>query len=92
MLFYLISYDIPCNKRRKKLSDLLEGYGQRVQFSVFECRLTGQQYRELHDRLKSKINITEDSLRIYPISGHTIPQIITWGGMPLLDRPSSVIV
>jgi CRISPR-associated protein Cas2 len=92
MLLYLISYDVPCNKRRKKVSDLLEGYGKRVQLSVFECLLNRQQYRELHDRLQPRINIAEDSLRIYPISGHTAPQIITWGGLPLIDRPSSVII
>jgi CRISPR-associated protein Cas2 len=92
MLLYLISYDVPCNKRRKKVSDLLTGYGQRVQFSVFECLLDSAQYRELRDRLEPKINPAEDSLRIYPISGHTVPQIVTWGGMPLGDRPSSVIV
>ena len=28
MLFYVIVYDISCDKRRKKVSDLLEGYGQ----------------------------------------------------------------
>jgi len=36
----LSGYDIPSDKRRKKVSDLLEGYGQRVQYSVFECVLT----------------------------------------------------
>jgi len=29
MLFYVVVYDIPSDKRRKKVSDLLEGYGQR---------------------------------------------------------------
>ena len=35
MFLYVISYDIPDDKRRKKIADLLEGYGQRVQYSVF---------------------------------------------------------
>ncbi|MEF3191391.1 MAG: CRISPR-associated endonuclease Cas2 [Campylobacterales bacterium] len=33
---YLITYDIPDNRRRQKLHDLLSGYGQRVNDSVFE--------------------------------------------------------
>ncbi|MBR8835369.1 MAG: CRISPR-associated endonuclease Cas2 [Stigonema ocellatum SAG 48.90 = DSM 106950] len=40
MFLYVVAYDVPCDKRRKKISDLLEGYGQRVQYSVFECLLT----------------------------------------------------
>ena len=31
---YLITYDIEDDKRRKKISDLLEGYGVRVNYSV----------------------------------------------------------
>ncbi|MBD2045501.1 CRISPR-associated endonuclease Cas2 [Coleofasciculus sp. FACHB-64] len=33
MLFYVVTYDIPCDKRRRKISNLLEGYGRRVQYS-----------------------------------------------------------
>lgn len=47
MFLYVVAYDIPCDKRRKKISDLLEGYGQRVQYSVFECRLSSDKYKEL---------------------------------------------
>ncbi|MGY4610889.1 CRISPR-associated endonuclease Cas2 [Thermostichus sp. MS-CIW-38] len=47
MQLYVITYDIPDNKRRKKVSDLLEGYGRRVQYSVFECRLEQHQYQDL---------------------------------------------
>ncbi|MFW6359187.1 MAG: CRISPR-associated endonuclease Cas2, partial [Chroococcales cyanobacterium] len=46
MLLYLVTYDIPCDKRRKKVADLLEGYGQRVQYSVFECVLKRSQYEQ----------------------------------------------
>ncbi|MGI0489366.1 CRISPR-associated endonuclease Cas2 [Pantanalinema rosaneae CENA516] len=47
MLLYVVTYDIPCDKRRKKVADLLEGYGRRVQYSVFECVLTAEKYGEL---------------------------------------------
>ncbi|EHC10149.1 CRISPR-associated endonuclease Cas2 [Fischerella thermalis CCMEE 5273] len=60
MLLYVVAYDIPCNKRRKKVSDLLEGYGQRVQYSVFECQLTTDQYNELRKRLKKQVKLAED--------------------------------
>ena len=39
-MFCLIIYDIRSNKRRLKLSKLLEGYGVRVQKSCFEVDLS----------------------------------------------------
>jgi len=33
-MMYVVAYDIPCNKRRQKVANLLMGYGERVQFSV----------------------------------------------------------
>ena len=60
MLFYIVVYDIPCNKRRKKISDLLEGYGQRVQYSVFECVLNQNKYKELQKRPRKQVKFSED--------------------------------
>lgn len=92
-MLYVVAYDIPCDKRRKKVSDLLEGYGQRVQYSVFECVLAGAKYDELRDRLRSRVVLQEDSIRFYPLSGHTLAQVETWGvGPPVTEWPSSIIV
>jgi CRISPR-associated protein Cas2 len=92
MLRYLVTYDISCNKRRKKVSDLLEGYGQRVQYSVFECVLTADQYAELRQRLKPRVRESEDSVRLYPLSRHTLNQVEIWGGVPLVEPPGSIVV
>ena len=92
MLFYVVVYDIPDDKRRKKVSDLLEGYGQRVQYSVFECILTQTQYNELRERLRKRVKLLEDSVRFYPLSKHTLSQVETWGKPPLTKMPGSVII
>jgi CRISPR-associated protein Cas2 len=93
MFLYVIAYDIPCNKRRKKVADLLEGYGQRVQYSVFECQLTTEKYQDLRRRLRKKLKLTEDSLRFYPLSRHTLSQVESWGvGPSVIEPPSSVII
>ncbi|KGF72813.1 CRISPR-associated protein Cas2 [Neosynechococcus sphagnicola sy1] len=92
MLLYIIAYDIPVDKRRKKISDLLEGYGRRVQYSVFECVLTAPKYTELKKRLKKQVVISEDSIRFYPLSSHTLEKIEVWGGLPVSQLPGSVIV
>lgn len=92
MILYVITYDIPCDKRRKKVADLLEGYGQRVQYSVFECVLPTSKYLELQQRLRSQINLEEDSVRFYVLSAHTLGQVVIWGGVPLTQAPKSIII
>jgi CRISPR-associated protein Cas2 len=93
MLFYVVVYDIPCDKRRKKVADLLEGYGRRVQLSVFECVLNVDQYDELRKRLQKRVKLAEDNVRFYPLSGHTLSQVETWGVGPTMTVfPQSVII
>ncbi len=92
MLLYLVTYDIPCDKRRKKVSDLLAGYGQRVQYSVFECVLSVAKYAELRQRLRQRIKESEDNIRFYPLSKHTLDQVEVWGGTPVQEPPGSTIV
>lgn len=43
---YVISYDIESNKIRTKLAKLLEGYGVRIQYSVFECNLSDKRFKK----------------------------------------------
>ncbi len=93
MLFYVVAYDLPDDKRRKKVSDLLEGYGKRVQYSVFECVLSQAKYEELRSRLKKVVKLSEDSVRFYPLSRHTLGQVETWGvGPSVTGLPGSVII
>jgi CRISPR-associated protein Cas2 len=48
---WVIAYDSPSNKRRRKLAKLLVGYGERLQWSVFECRLQPHQLQRLRQGL-----------------------------------------
>ena len=93
MLFYVVAYDIPDDKRRKKVSDLLEGYGKRVQYSVFELVLNQGKFDELRCQLKKRVKLSEDSVRFYPLSRHTLGQVETWGvGPAVTEAPGSVII
>lgn len=69
-MFYLICYDIVNDRRRDRVSHLLEGYGLRVQKSIFECVLNPDQHELLQKRLQTKryINPQEDQIRFYPMS------------------------
>jgi len=70
---YIIAYDISDNKRRKKVSDILEGYGTRVNYSVFEIQLsTKAQKKSIEKELLKILNPSKDSLRFYHICKNCI--------------------
>ena len=71
---YLITYDIENNKRRKKVSDELEAYGYRVNFSVFECELNKTKMKNLVKKLEELIDKKKDSLRFYHVCENCIPK------------------
>lgn len=91
-MLYVVTYDISCQKRRTKLANLLLAYGQRVQYSVFECQLKSQEFRELCVKVKKVVRLPEDSVRMYPLSGHTLEQVEILGGLPLTQRQGSIVV
>ena len=64
--FYLVCYDITDPKRWKKCYKILNGYGQRLQYSVFKCLLTEKQYSELKWKMVRTLE-KEDRLLIVPI-------------------------
>ncbi|EDZ93492.1 MAG: CRISPR-associated endonuclease Cas2 [Limnospira sp. PMC 1291.21] len=82
MTFYLICYDIVEDRRRTKVSSLLEAYGIRVQKSVFEAVLTPPQFKKLEQRLKKLINSDCDQLRFYPLLAKCRTQVIILGIQP----------
>ncbi|MEM9483609.1 MAG: CRISPR-associated endonuclease Cas2 [Cyanobacteria bacterium P01_F01_bin.116] len=61
----IVTYDISNDKRRTKIHKALTSYGQWMQFSVFECNLTADQYAKLRNRLNALIKPDEDSIRFY---------------------------
>lgn len=63
---YLISYDIADDKHRLKVMHLLEGYGERVQYSVFELWATAEELEDLEEKLATHVE-DEGSVRIYPL-------------------------
>ncbi|MCT7482714.1 CRISPR-associated endonuclease Cas2 [Aliarcobacter cryaerophilus] len=71
---YLITYDIENNKRRKKVSDELEAYGYRVNFSVFECELNKTKMKNLVKKLEELIDKKKDSLRCYHVCENCVPK------------------
>jgi CRISPR-associated protein Cas2 len=63
----IIVYDIADDKRRFKLFKTLEGYGIPVQFSVFECEVSDEDFLFMKDKLEGIINKNEDSVIYYDL-------------------------
>lgn len=64
---YIIAYDIENDKRRRKIVKLLSSFGVRIQFSVFECRVSNLELNTLTDDLEKIINSKKDSVLIFPL-------------------------
>lgn len=78
-MFWIVSYDIPNNKRRTKVAKLMEGYGRRAQYSVFECDLNADKTAQLEQRLLKLINPDEDDIRFYPLNKADVKQVRLMG-------------
>ena len=61
---YLVSYDVACRKRWRRVFRLLEGYGEWVQLSVFRCRLDRRRRERMAADLEELIEAGEDRLLI----------------------------
>jgi CRISPR-associated protein Cas2 len=55
----------PDDRRRTRLAHTLKDFGQRVQYSVFECLLAEDQMAHLRARVAKLTDPTEDSVRFY---------------------------
>ena len=64
---WVIAHDTPSDRRRRKFAKLLKGYGLRVQWSVFECELRGDQLQQLRQRLERLIVAEQDSVRFWRV-------------------------
>ena len=91
-MLVLIVYDIPDNKRRTKLSKFLEGYGRRVQKSVFECFISLDEMRKLYEKVKTKVKGDEDNVRFYWIPRDAVARTLTIGSSVPEEPPSVYII
>lgn len=88
----VICYDIPDDRRRAKVGKVLEGFGTRVQRSVFECDLTPKQIQRLKQKLGRVTKSPDDSLRYYYLCAHCIGKIEVVNGPAVTQSQLCFIV
>jgi CRISPR-associated protein Cas2 len=73
LVVYDVSTTTPDGQRRlRRVAQACQDYGQRVQKSVFECRLGLVEWAKLRERLLGEIDEGQDSLRFYFLDDDTV--------------------
>jgi CRISPR-associated protein Cas2 len=93
----LVAYDVntetPDGRRRlRRVAKACEGFGQRVQMSVFECSLTRTQMESMRGKLLSIIAPESDSLRIYRLQGHHDQSVEVYGRDDWVDLDDAIVL
>ncbi|QSR84161.1 CRISPR-associated endonuclease Cas2 [Methylacidimicrobium sp. B4] len=64
---WIVAYDISNRKRWRCVFKALHGYGEWLQLSVFQCRLTRRRRAELETRLRELIKNGEDHVLLIDV-------------------------
>jgi CRISPR-associated protein Cas2 len=88
-MYLVVSYDIHDDKRRNRIHKVLKNFGERIQFSVFECDLTKEQLLCMQHALKRIIKEEDqDSVCFYHLCDSCQRKIDRIGGIiPRDDGP-----
>lgn len=78
--FLVVAYDIASDRRRRKLVKILEGYGVRVNFSVFECLLMPARIENMKRELSRYIKPGKDNVLIYNLCRDCVNNRTSLGG------------
>jgi CRISPR-associated protein Cas2 len=96
-MLVLVTYDVNTEsnegkRRLRRVAKTCCGYGQRVQFSVFECLVDPAQWAMLRQRLIDIIEESTDSLRFYFLGANWRSRVEHAGAKPGYDPEEPLLV
>jgi len=96
-MLVLISYDVAVTeaggqRRLRRVAKACQDYGQRVQFSVFECIIDPAQWTVLRERLIDEIDEETDSLRFYFLGANWKHRVEHIGAKKTIDQEGPLVV
>lgn len=96
-MFVVVSYDVANvdgagARRLRRVARACLDYGQRVQYSVFECIVDPAQWALLRQRLIDEIDLKEDSLRFYYLGSNWKRRVEHVGAKKTIDQEGPLIV
>lgn len=74
--FWVVAYDIADNRRRSRVIKIIQRYGVRANYSVFECMFTQKQLESVRERILKVISLSEDSVIFYPLCRDCYSKVI----------------
>ncbi len=95
-MLVLVSYDVNTEdaagrRRLRRIAKLCTSWGQRVQFSVFECLLEYAQWLKLRAALVKEMDEEKDSLRFYMLGDRWRGRVEHVGARPAYDPEGTLI-
>ncbi|GAB7024109.1 CRISPR-associated endonuclease Cas2 [Salidesulfovibrio brasiliensis] len=96
-MLVLVSYDVSFEdeggkRRLRRIAKVCESYGQRVQYSVFECVVDPAQWAKLRHKLLDVINPDKDSLRFYYLGKHWQRRVESHGAVETYDPEKDILI
>ena|SRR6186713_700180 len=78
---YIVAYDIANPKRWRRVFRVMEGFGEWLQLSVFQCRLSRQRHAELVALLDGIIHHDDDHVVLMDIgpAEQVTPRVVSLG-------------
>ena len=89
--WYLVAYDVRAPKRLRDVAKHLEGYGERLQYSLFRCRLTPRELERLRWELMQKME-KEDDMIIVGLCSRCAQHVTEKKGDGKWQEPASTFV
>jgi CRISPR-associated protein Cas2 len=94
-MMVLVSYDVAEDeygkKRLRHVAKICKNYGQRVQYSVFECLVDPAQWAKLKQQLLNEIKLEYDSLRFYFLGANWKKRVEQFGAKKSYD-PEGLLI
>lgn len=96
-MLIIVTYDVSTEtregrRRLRRVAKVCEGIGQRVQKSVFECKVDQMRYEELERRLLAEIDEKEDNLRLYRLTEPVELHVKEYGKFRAVDFDGPLVV
>lgn len=96
-MMVLVAYDVETEsqggqRRLRRIAKACQDFGQRVQFSVFECVVDPAQWVTLRSKLIAEMDPARDSLRFYFMGANWRRRVEHVGAKPTYDPEGPIIV
>jgi CRISPR-associated protein Cas2 len=85
----VIAYDIACPRRLRRVAEVCQDYGVRVQKSVFECWLDDDRFESFWRRLQQTIKSQEDQILAYTLDAAAARRRRSAGNLAVISEKRS---